>query len=524
MTHCIGNVYLSNRFCRCDPRFLHLILVGAGVLAGPGTEDNPAPRATIPPRKGYHLSESELISLLATTRLRQLPPWKRMDSDERHLRYGSSRSIETTVISLIMTANVVSHPRLTIRVRKMLWRKPDRDWAVVLLLAELLCFMDLGFVEGGASGPAFDVTPEGPAVKVEQIVGEYDRERREPTRNRTLSRFGLLGTDLGAPFRHKDRTYLLFGDTAGIRGGDAIAYSTSTNLENGLQLNFIQDEKGNYKPVTIPGISQGGFEVPMEGVSVADRMYVYHTTDHRPTATMGRSVVARSDDDGHTFRYLYDLSVSHFINVSIVKVNSAQWKGLPWSQGEGLIMFGSGTYRTSDVRLAFQPASRIERPASIRYFRGLDREGRPQWSSREADAVALFHQPCVGELSVAYNKFIRKWIMLYNCGAGPLGINVRTADMPWGPWSEPQEVFHPARDAAFCRFIHGGWEAERCDLLHDPGRENVKGDGYGPYQFEDFSTGDENRTTIYFTLSTWNPYTVVLMRLSLRRTAATNPG
>ncbi|MEW6532313.1 MAG: DUF4185 domain-containing protein [Thermodesulfobacteriota bacterium] len=402
--------------------------------------------------------------------------------------------------------------------------KSCRNWMFLLFVAGLPCFMDLSLAQAGASQPKFDVTPEGPAVKVAQIVGEYDRERKEPTRNLTLSRFGLMGTDLGVPFRHKDRTYLLFGDTSGIRGGDAIAYSTDTNLENGLGLTFIQDEKGNYRPVSIPGISQGGFEVPMEGVSVGDRMYVYHTTDHRPAATMGRSVVARSDDDGHTFQYLYDLSVLHFINVSIVKVDAVQWKGLPSSQGEGLVMFGSGTFRKSDVRLAFQPTSQIERPESIRYFSGLDSKGKPRWSSREADASALFTQPCVGELSVAYNRFIRKWIMLYNCGPEPLWINMRTADKPWGPWSEPQTVFHPARDAAFCRFTHGGWGSEKCDLLHDPGRENVKGVVYGPYQFEDFSTGDEDKTTIYFTLSTWNPYTVVLMKLSLRKTATTNPG
>ena len=386
----------------------------------------------------------------------------------------------------------------------------------MLLLASFVVTLNPGLVHAGASQPRFDVTPDGPAVKVAQIVGEYDRERKEPTRNLTLSRFGLLGTDLGVPFRHKDRTYLLFGDTSGVRGGDAIAYSTDTNLEAGLGLTFIQDEKGNYKPVTIPGISQGGFEVPMEGVSVADRMYVYHTTDHRPAATMGRSVVARSDDDGHTFRYLYDLSVLHFINVSIVKVDAAQWRGLPSSHGEGLVMFGSGTFRKSDVRLAYQPASRIESAESIRYFSGLDSKGKPRWSTREDDAVALFNQPCVGELSVAYNRFIRKWIMLYSCGPEPLEINMRTADKPWGPWSEPKVVFHSVRDSVSCRFMHGGWGSEKCDLLHDPGRENVKGAVYGPYQFEDFSTGDENRTTIYFTLSTRNPYTVVLMKLTLK--------
>ena len=55
-----------------------------------------------------------------------------------------------------------------------------------------------------------------------------------------------------------------------------------------------------------------------------------------------------------------------------------------------------------------------------------------------------------------------------------------------------------------------------CDAVHDPGRENEWGGVYGPYQFEDLATGRDGESTIYFTLSTWNPYTVVLMRAALR--------
>jgi hypothetical protein len=61
-----------------------------------------------------------------------------------------------------------------------------------------------------------------------------------------------------------------------------------------------------------------------------------------------------------------------------------------------------------------------------------------------------------------------------------------------------------------------GWENRKCDAVHDPGREEGNGDPYGPYQVEDLATGDESSTTIYFTLSTWNPYTVVLMKTTLR--------
>ena len=372
----------------------------------------------------------------------------------------------------------------------------------------------------GYSVPAFaqevrQVVADRP-IKVAQLVGEIDRERNQPTLNRTLSRYGLYGTDLGVTFRHKGKTYILFGDTDGVSGGDAMAEVVRASPDTGLELSFFERPKGRYQPVFIPGIRQDGFEVPMAGTSVAGKMYVYHTTDHRPDFLMGRSVVAVSEDDGATFRYLYDLSTSHFINVSLVGVDSSSWKGLPRHSGEGLLLFGSGNYRKSDVRLAFQPAQEIESRKGICYFSGPDSAGFPEWSCREDQAQPLFSQPCVGELSVTFNHFIRKWIMLYNCGTDRQTIVLRTSDKPWGPWSDPQVIFDPHRDGGFCHFIHLNWDTEKCDRTHDPGREGDNGDPYGPYQVEDLTTGDENSTTIYFTLSTWNPYTVVLMKTALR--------
>jgi len=367
-----------------------------------------------------------------------------------------------------------------------------------------------------------------PATKIAQLIGDVDRERQQPTQNLTWTRYKLAGTDLGVSFRHKDKTYLLFGDTAGLRGGDAVAYTNDTTPEDGLELTFIHDNIA-YEPVKIPGISQGGFEVPMEGVSVGGRMYIYHTTDSIGVADMfkegaeprmGRSIVAVSDDDGHTFTYLYDFSTNHFINVSIVEVDRADLSAA-FAPGSGkvLVIFGTGPYRRSNIYLAVQPSDQIESPSSVRYFAGLDSSGQPVLSSNEDDAQALFNQPVVGELSVSYNRFINKWIMLYNSFMPTSrGINMRTADKPWGPWSEPQIIFHPWDDNGYCHFMHAGFPHEKCDEVSDPNREKEWGGEYGPYQFEDLAVGSDTSTIIYFTMSTWNPYTVVLMKATLQKT------
>ncbi|WP_083634213.1 DUF4185 domain-containing protein [Salegentibacter sp. T436] len=365
-----------------------------------------------------------------------------------------------------------------------------------------------------------DVAITQKAIKIEQLVGQTDRERDEPTRNRTYSRYGLQATDLGVPFQKGDTTFVLFGDTWGDRGGlpNTVAYTLDKNPENGLELDFVVDESGSYYPLTVSQISQNEFEVPTEGIMIGDQMYIYHTTDHSAQVTMGRSILAKSNNDGaRTFEYLYDFSTTKFINVSVVQAASSSWEGLPSEENEeSLITFGSGAYRQSEVFLGYQPALEIENPQARSYFAGVNENEEPVWEDSEIDALPIFDMDvdCVGEFSVSYNEFIKKWILLYNC-ENPRGINLRTADNPWGPWTEPQVVFEPWEDEGYCNFIHVNWLDQNCDELHDPGRENEWGGEYGPYQFEHFATGDEQSTTIYFTMSTWNPYTVVLMKTEI---------
>lgn len=370
------------------------------------------------------------------------------------------------------------------------------------------------------SGPQLREVPPDVLVverprKIAQIIGEYDRELKQLTANRTTSRFKVAGTDLGVPFAHNGRTYLLFGDTYGLVGGDCIAVTSDINLEDGLDLEFIHDGSGVYRAVQVPGVSQGNMEVPVEGVSVGGIMYTYHATDFSSRAVIGRTVLAASRDDGRTFRYIYDLSRRYFLNVSVVKADASRWKGLPQIDGEALLIFGTGLWRKSDVRLAVQPAAQIESRDAVRYFAGTDQEGGPIWSPNESDALPLFNQPCAGELSVAFNSLLNKWIMLYNCGWDRLDVRMRTADTPWGPWSSPQILFDPDKDAALCRFMHSDWRGKQCDILHEPGRERMGGIVYGPYLFEDVTIGSADAATIYFTLSTWNPYTVLLMKATL---------
>ncbi|HJT03482.1 MAG TPA: DUF4185 domain-containing protein, partial [Pseudonocardiaceae bacterium] len=359
------------------------------------------------------------------------------------------------------------------------------------------------------------------ARKIAQLTGEFDREGWNGTGtpnfalNRTQSRFGIIGTDLGSSFAHQGRLYFLFGDTWRVGHGtpnddlDSIAFSTDTTADDGLGLTFLP------RPPLVPGIPQGGFNVPLDGVSWNDTMYVFFSTDARQAgmyALMGRSIVARSDD-GLDFRLLYEVSRYKFINVSTSIVDAAD-HGLP-GNGPQLVVFGSGRYRSSDVYLAIKPVAQLDTPGSFLFYAGGT--SQPQWASDEEAAVPLFGEGNVGELSVRWNPVLSAWTCLHNADwpadrASVGGIVMRWAKHPWGPWSEGDIAFSVSDGLG--KFMHlpnvdHTQEGFGLDRSGDPAGM------YAPYQIPQHTRQTDHGARIYFTMSAWNPYQVMLMSLDV---------
>ena len=364
----------------------------------------------------------------------------------------------------------------------------------------------------------------GSLRKVCQLTGEWDRERGTPAFNRTESRFGVVGTDLGASFEHDGRLWFLFGDTwPDADGGDSAAWTTDRAPEPGVHLTLVASRGRCSVPrVATPDggrISTRWFEVPLDGFSAGGQMYVFRSTDHFSEAgreVMGRSVLTRAvGGDPTDLMWLYDVSDvrrgGRFINVSCVVVPEGP-AGLPFA-GPALLVWGSGRYRASDAYLACVPLGSVEDRGSWRFLTGVDRAERPVWSEDERHARALFPQPEIGELSVTWNAPLGLWLLLYNAGS-PRGINARVAREPWGPWSEPVVVFDPDRpETGYGALMH---VKDGPDGLSDPGREHEWGGEYGPYVIDRYTRAlPDRRAAVYFVLSTWNPYNVVLMRMVL---------
>ena len=368
--------------------------------------------------------------------------------------------------------------------------------------------------------------------KVIQLTGDIDRETGRMTINQTGKKFGIYGTDLGVSFLHNGKLYFLFGDTtrrgpdSGIPQSampaapynedetdyDSIAYTTSDRAYDGINLIFNSDFP------RVDDISQLTAEHPIEGVSIGNDMYVFFTTDLMEEGKIlpRRTVLARSTDGGYNFgNSLYTFSKDKFIHVSIQIINNENIQGLPDPMGKGLLIWGSGVYRKSDVYLAYMPLDEITNRSSVRFFAGFDGfdsgSSTPIWESNESMAKPLFSAGCIGELSIRWNYYLEKWIMLYNCGlCNTKGVIVRLADKPWGPWSTPKIVFDPAD--GYGSFIHQPGRDSLYDRDRDRDLPSDVGYEYGPYQMTPYVTGVKGRyTKIYFTLSTWNPYQVIQM-------------
>jgi Domain of unknown function (DUF4185) len=235
---------------------------------------------------------------------------------------------------------------------------------------------------------------------------------------------------------------------------------------------------------------------------------------------MGSSVLSSAvGNDPTNLRAIYEFSRvrqdGKFLNVACVEAG-ANFPHLPF-QDPGLLAWGSGRYRDSDVYLACIPLHSVENPQAWMFLSHVDAATNPTWSMDQKASMPLFDQPQVGELSVVWVQPLGLWLMLYNA-ATPRGINGRVAASPWGPWSEPIIVFDPA--LGYGKFMHVK-DAE--DGLYDPGRKGEWGGEYGPYMIARYTraiTGTPNpQAQSYFVLSTWNPYNTMLLTATIQREA-----
>lgn len=376
----------------------------------------------------------------------------------------------------------------------------------------------------------------GSTVKVEQLIGDCDYTAQAatgtcvPTASRTLTRAKVLGTDLGPSFESNGRLIFLFGDTIGPTGGvnynaaDTMASTTSTQ-PRGVFLDFFMADDGSPYFIRVPGVRMGAGEVPEAGIRLGNETYIAcksGTDVNAPDRTANTySVLTRFDETAKRFTLLRTISSmpnGRFVSLALHE------------SGSDVLMFGLGAYRASNVYLASVPANSLATGAGTRYFSGMV-NGQPTWSTSEAGAVPIVvdnprkrtdDAPTIGNISVVFSDDLGLWLMTYDGGGQSrttAGVYFTYAPEPWGPWSEPQLVFNPRRDGGSGTFIHDPSIVPNPpgDRLNGPtigpnDPNTTPGGPYAPFMIERFLEVAGGTLSIYYTLSTWNPYTIVEMR------------
>ena len=411
----------------------------------------------------------------------------------------------------------------------------------------------------------FQLVP-GSTKKVYQVVGELDFETGQPTLSRTITQCNLLGTDGGNSFEFKGKLWIFFGDSdhpfpvqSEMENLNSMAWVT---VEDPLQLTlqFLTDSdripgKTAWKaPVLLSSQGQQlqlqAFNTQLDGFSDGNDLYLLWSLDF-----MSRSMLSKTSDPADTFHEIYELGRTHFINADIVERSNLSLSGLEqFNNTDWIFFYGSGTAQNKHVYLAATPRDRLRSGDrnSVYFLSSYDltkQEPVLTWSKNEGDAAPLFliegngfdytmgpfHSPWGGtEPNVSYNKELELYLAMYT---DLFNVRVRTSKYPWGPWSKPVIVFDPFKDygygAAFGNFIHsahlsngetlkagdcaGGNHHPVCDKAHNDGQEAEGGGVYGAWMIEKFTkVAAGGNVTLYFLLSTQNPYTVVLMTTELQ--------
>ena len=359
-------------------------------------------------------------------------------------------------------------------------------------------------------------------------------------RNRTETTAAqIMGCDLGNQFMHGERMCFLFGDTVHVHQPgkedpnlnlDTIAFANMADFDpdTGLALTF------NPTPPIIAKMrnSQTVYSVPLDGITIDGTMYLFYSLDHIEVKpgynSFGHTDVVKSTDDGLNFAHLYEFSREHFLNVSVTQVQGVNL-GLP-EFGDTLAVWGTGIYHSSEPYLAALPLSAIETGQPVKYFAGL-KNGAPVWADSEDTAAPLFPDPTVAELSVRFNAYLNAWMMTYT-SLVVHGVCLRLSAKPWGPWTTPIRLQHQwwnppslpnQPSGSYIHIANNQPGQDRHDWMYDttigvPPNDlpNTPGVPYSPAIIEPLIQGQAGlSTTIFYTMSTWNPYTSLLMRADL---------
>jgi hypothetical protein len=325
-------------------------------------------------------------------------------------------------------------------------------------------------VSGQEASPVAQV--DLPLVEVALLTGS------DPAAvNQTGADYGVDGTDLGSSFLYNDQTYIVFGDTFDIAKSDwrcnVLAISSDDDPSDGITFDrMIEDRPGH--AAELLSARKIDFDemtvIPTYGVAVGDRLFLHYMSVEHWGAPgywdLGSAGFAWSDDEGQSWTK----------DETAILPGDTNWGQVAIVEHEDwLYLFGIPGGRYGSGKLARVEPGRLLDLDSWSYWDGSD------WAADAADAAVVVHGH-VGELSVRWNSYYQRWLMMYLIDDEGL-IVLRTASDLTGPWDEPRVVVRSTDYPAL----------------------------YAPYMYPKWNDGPD----VYFNMSLFGPYNVWLMKTSI---------
>lgn len=322
--------------------------------------------------------------------------------------------------------------------------------------------------------------------------------------DRTDRVFDVTGTDLGIAYDdQKGNTMLVLGDTMAcnfaannwrsntiLRSHD-YNYRDDFSIHEGLGTNGYMT--GGHATEFIPSLKVPGIEhttIPTAGIAIGDTQYIdymsvrnWNEPGHWVTNYAG---TVRSNDGVHwtlvpeSIRTNTDATAAlNFLPGFRAGNQKAQMSAFVENNGF-VYRFSTPSGRNGSAILGRAPIGEFPNEAAFEYL-------TPDGWTRDLAAATPVIDDQVSELSVAWNDHLHKFIAMYTDGRG---LVIRTADALEGPWSEKTMVV----DVDTIYDLYGGFM-----LPHQNGRD------------------------LYYVLTTWSNYNVMLMHTDLDALLAGRP-
>jgi D-arabinan endo alpha-(1,5)-arabinofuranosidase len=317
--------------------------------------------------------------------------------------------------------------------------------------------------------------------------------------NNTLQRFAVSGTDLGLMWDNGSHQVLMaFGDTSGYCSapGHQWRYNVLMRSNDGALANTINVSNS---PMWARGISKQVINstrwassetgiIPTAGVSVGGNQYMnfmsIRSWDANGAWTTNYSAIAVSPDNGEHWG-VYPGSVRARADDGVpgaryLPGNENFQQGAFLKPGPGdpyIYSFGTPNGRGGSAYVARVLPSYVPDLTKYQYWNSDSNAWVP---TNPGAATPVIPGP-VGEMSAQYNTYLHQYLAMY-CNGGN-DVVFRTAPAPQGPWG-PEQMIVPSMQ--------------------------FPGGIYAPF-LHPWSTGRE----LYFNLSEWNDYNVMLMKTVL---------